>query len=41
MLKVGGFDCVILVTSDQIYIEHAVAACEAGYHVLCEKPLFS
>ena len=39
MLKVGGFDCVILVTPDQIHREHAVAACEAGYHVLCEKPL--
>ena len=39
MLKVGGFDCVILVTPDQIHREHAVAALEAGYHVLCEKPL--
>ena len=39
MLKDGGFDCVILVTPDQIHREHAVAACEAGYHVLCEKPL--
>ena len=39
MLKVGGFDCVILVTPDQIHREHAVAAMEAGYHVLCEKPL--
>ncbi len=39
MLKVGGFDCVILVTPDQIHREHAVAASEAGYHVLCEKPL--
>ena len=39
MIKVGGFDCVILVTPDQIHREHAVAASEAGYHVLCEKPL--
>ena len=39
MLKVGGFDCVILVTPDYIHCEHAVAALEAGYHVLCEKPL--
>ena len=39
MIKVGGFDCVILVTPDQIHREHAVAALEAGYHVLCEKPL--
>ena len=39
MLKAGGFDCVILVTPDQIHREHAVAALEAGYHVLCEKPL--
>ena len=39
MIKDGGFDCVILVTPDQVHREHAVAACEAGYHVLCEKPL--
>ena len=39
MIKDGGFDCVILVTPDQIHREHAVAALEAGYHVLCEKPL--
>ena len=39
MIKIGGFDCVILVTPDQIHREHAVAALEAGYHVLCEKPL--
>ena len=39
MLKVGGFDCVILATPDYVHREHAVAACEAGYHVLCEKPL--
>lgn len=39
MIKVGGFDCVILVTPDYVHREHAVAACEAGYHVLCEKPL--
>lgn len=39
MIKDGGFDCVILVTPDQVHREHAVAALEAGYHVLCEKPL--
>jgi len=39
MLSDGGFDCVILCTPDQIHREHAVAALEAGYHVLCEKPL--
>ena len=39
MLKDGGFDCVVLATPDQIHREHAVAACDAGYHVLCEKPL--
>ncbi len=39
MLEDGGFDCVCLVTPDFIHREHAVAACEAGYHVLCEKPL--
>ncbi len=39
MLNDGGFDCVILATPDYVHREHAVAACEAGYHVLCEKPL--
>jgi predicted dehydrogenase len=39
MLEDGGFDCVVLVTPDQIHREHAVAACDKGYHVLCEKPL--
>ena len=39
MLKVGGFDCVILATPDYVHREHAVAACEAGYNVICEKPI--
>ncbi len=39
MIKDGGFDCVLLSTPDFIHREHAVAALEAGYHVLCEKPL--
>ena len=39
MLADGGFDCVIIITPDQIHREQAVAALNAGYHVLCEKPL--
>lgn len=39
MLRVGGFDAVIICTPDQIHREQVVAALEMGYHVLCEKPL--
>lgn len=39
MIKDGGFDCVVLGTPDQVHMEHSVAALEAGYHVICEKPL--
>ena len=39
MLRDGGFDCIVLCTPDQIHREQCVAALEAGYHVLCEKPL--
>jgi AraC-like DNA-binding protein len=39
MIKDGGFDCVVLGTPDQVHMDHSVAALEAGYHVICEKPL--
>ena len=39
MLAAGGFDCVVICTPDQCHTEQAVKALEAGYHVLCEKPL--
>ncbi|MBQ8407398.1 MAG: Gfo/Idh/MocA family oxidoreductase [Clostridia bacterium] len=39
MLKDGGFDCVIICTPDACHAEQAIASLEAGYHVLCEKPL--
>ena len=39
MLAAGGFDAVIVATPDQVHREQAIAALEAGYHVLCEKPL--
>ena len=39
MLAAGGFDCVVICTPDQCHRDQAVKALEAGYHVLCEKPL--
>jgi predicted dehydrogenase len=39
MLCDGGFDCVIIATPDQCHLEQATASVNAGYHVLCEKPL--
>lgn len=39
MLRDGGFDCVVIATCDQAHAEISVAALDAGYHVLCEKPL--
>ena len=39
MLADGGFDCVVICTPDQVHAKQAVAALNAGYHVLCEKPL--
>lgn len=39
MFRDGGFDCVVVATGDQAHAEVSVAALEAGYHVLCEKPL--
>lgn len=39
MLRDGGFDCVVVATPDQAHMEQCIASLEAGYHVLCEKPL--
>ena len=39
MLADGGFDCVVICTPDQVHAEQAIKALNAGYHVLCEKPL--
>jgi len=39
MLKDGEFDAVIVATPDQVHREQAIACLDAGYHVLCEKPL--
>jgi len=39
MLKDGGFDCVIVCTPDKFHRDQSVDSLNAGYHVLCEKPL--
>lgn len=39
MYRDGGFDCVIICTPDRYHAAQAIEALEAGYHVLCEKPL--
>ena len=39
MLESGDLDLVSVITMPQTHCEIAVAALEAGAHVLCEKPL--
>lgn len=39
MLAAGGFDCVVICSPDSFHCYQSVKALEAGYHVLCEKPL--
>ncbi|MBI1335978.1 MAG: hypothetical protein GC164_03340 [Phycisphaera sp.] len=39
MLDAGGFDVVYVATLEDLHKEMVIRAFEAGYHVLCEKPL--
>lgn len=39
LLKRDDIDAVVIATPDREHPEHAVAAMEAGKHVLCEKPM--
>jgi predicted dehydrogenase len=39
MLAAGGFDIVALPTGIQYHVPQTVACLEAGYHVVCEKPV--
>ncbi len=39
MLRAGGFDVVSVCTPSGLHPEHGIAAAEAGYHVLTEKPV--
>jgi predicted dehydrogenase len=39
MIAEAGLDAVLIVVPDDLHREMAVAAAEAGLHILCEKPL--
>ena len=39
MIAAGGLDCVLVLNSDEYHAECAVAALDAGLHVLVEKPM--
>ncbi len=39
MLAAGGLDAVIVCTPPDSHARFSIAAAEAGYHVLCEKPV--
>jgi len=39
MLEAGGFELFINATPSPFHVEASVQAMEAGYHVLCEKPM--
>ena len=39
MLKSDGIDIVTIATPSGFHAEHAIAAAQAGKHVICEKPL--
>ena len=39
MLQAGGFDVVSVCTPSGLHPEHGIAAAEAGFHVLTEKPV--
>ena len=39
MLEHGGFDAVSVCTPSGLHPEHGIAAAEAGFHVVCEKPM--
>lgn len=39
MLKYGDFDVVSIVSPNGLHAEHAIKSLNAGFHVLCEKPM--